>query len=126
MKLKLTEKSLQYWQDNLNTAYRARLGLTAFEMLSYVSIQEVYEAIVIIKLPKEKTSHAQWYHIVNLASLLVVGRVRLGDLKTLRTTFDKVRWVLDINDPTRMTLLAYAGNVVATFHCNLQYEYVHE
>lgn len=124
MKLKLTTETLQYWQDNPITEYCASLQLSMLEMLSPVSIYKVYKDIAIIKLPKQKTSDDQWYHIVNLTSMLVVGRAKFNDLKLFQDTFDKVFWALSIDDPKRMTLLATLGNVVTTFHCRLQYEYV--
>lgn len=126
MKLKLTTESLQYWQDNPITEYRASLRLSMLEMLSYVTIHKTYEDIAVIKLPKQKTLDDQWYHIVNLTSMLVVGRCRFDDLKTFRDTFGKVRWMLDTTDPKRMTLIATLGNVVTTFHCRLQYTIVNE
>ncbi len=126
MRLKLTTESLQYWQDNPITKYRASLQLSMLEMLSHVHIHKVYDDMAIIKLPKQKTSCDQWYHIVNLTSLLVVGRARFDDLKLFQDTFGHVQWVLDNTDPKRMTLLAHYGNVVTTFHCRLQYEYVND
>jgi hypothetical protein len=127
MKLQLTTESLQYWQDHSITVNRGdgrTLALSMVDMVSHVRIHKVYGDIGIIKLPKQKVSDIQWYYIVNLTSMLVVGRVRYNELKLLRSTFGHISWTLDSTDPKRMTLIATLGNVVTTFHCRLQYEYV--